>query len=72
MMKVRIIRCQANLLEERINAFFEGLGRQDGIKIKLIDIKLYHIPSQDMDTAMIIYNATKATAPSKGNSPRLR
>ena len=56
--QVKIIRCQANLMEERLNQFLRGLGSQTGIRVSLIDIKLYHIASEDIDTAMVIYNST--------------
>lgn len=58
MIQVKIIRCKANLMEERLNTFLKGIGTQSGIKVSLIDIKMYHIGSEDIDTAMVIYNST--------------
>ena len=73
MMRVRIIRSPANQLEEKINNFLEGLGRQEGVKISLHDIKLYHIATKDYDTAMIIYNQTINPPQTKRqNGPKLR
>ena len=45
-------------MEERLNTFLKGIGTQSGIKVSLIDIKLYHIGSEDIVTAMVIYNST--------------
>lgn len=45
-------------MEERLNTFLKGIGTQSGIKVSLIDIKMYHIGSEDIDTAMVIYNST--------------
>lgn len=58
MVQVKIIRSKAKDMEERINKFLVGLGSQTGVKVSLVDIKLYHIASEDMDTAMIIYNSS--------------
>ncbi len=56
MIQVKIIRQKAALLERDINEFLAGLGRAPNTKTELKDIKLYHISSEDIDTAMIIYN----------------
>jgi hypothetical protein len=69
MMQVKIIRNEAKLIERDINEFLQGLGRTPNTKTELKDIKLYHIASNDVDTAMIIYNQVAVDTP-KGSTRR--
>jgi hypothetical protein len=58
MIQVKLIRNEARLIERDINQFLQQLGSVQGVKVALIDIKLYHISEKDVDTALVIYNQT--------------
>lgn len=57
MLKVKLIRSEANTIEAKINNFLQEIGMTVGYKVSVQDIKYIHLGGpRDLDEALIIYN----------------
>ena len=62
MVKVKILKGNAPILERDINDFLEAIGRRPEYKVGLQDIKLIEAGGPDMLTGLIIYTESLRNA----------